>query len=93
MNYDNNIKTQRVLFWWCAKCAIDHVDHDSQQVSVVKFNNGFSNCIVNVHVHRNLLLDNKRAITGLRWCVYSKSTTKYILFCMKLSNITSLMNI
>ena len=38
----------------------------SVQVSVVTFNKGFSNCIVNVHIHSNLLLDNKRAITGLR---------------------------
>ena len=55
------------------------------QISVV-----FNICLVNVHIHRNLLLDNKRAITGLRGCVYSKPTAKYILFCMKLPNITQL---
>ena len=46
------------------------------QISVVKFNKGVSNRIVNVHIHRNLLLDYKRAITGLRWCVYQKPTAK-----------------
>ena len=48
----------------------------SVKVSVVKFNKCFSNSIVNVHIHRNLLLDNKRAITCLRWCVYSLFNAK-----------------
>ena len=34
-------------------------DSGCVQVSVVKFNKGFSNCIVIVRIHRNLLLDNK----------------------------------
>ena len=52
------------------------------QISVVKFNKGFSNCTVNVHIHPNLLLDNKRAITGLRGCVYSKPLCHhYIIVC------------
>ena len=46
----------------------------------IQFYKGFSNRLVNAHIHRNPLLDNKRVITGLRWCVYPK----YILFRMKL---------
>ena len=66
----------------------------SVQMSVVKFNNGFSNRIVNVHIHRDLLLDNKRAITGLRWCVYSKPTAKYIHFVLyEIAKYHSIVNI
>ena len=64
------------------KCT--HSNSRVVQISVVKYNKGFSNCIVNVHMHRNLLLDNKRAITSSRWCAYPKPTAKYILFGMKL---------
>ena len=40
---------------------------------------GFSNRFVNAHIHRDLLfIDNKRAITGLRWCVYPKRSQRGI---------------
>ena len=65
----------------------------SVQISVVKCNKGFSNCIVDVHIHRTLLLDNKRAITGLRWCPYSKPNHQIHFVLYEIAKYHSIVNI
>ena len=59
----------------------------SDAIREFKSQQRLSNRFVNAHIHRNLLFDNKRAITGFRWYVYPKPTAKYIWFGMKLPNI------